>query len=147
VTSDRTLTRVRDLVPGLPGIAEVRDRVLVTAAPNSRVLEITMFGDSAQQATATSAALAGVFLDDRRAELEQRRAAALATSTPDGYMYEAALANDTSPGTVLRVVPVTPIAPDAVKYGVTGMATGLLLGFALVCARPNLTRWPRRSHG
>jgi hypothetical protein len=145
VTDDRTLARVRDLVPGLPGIAEVRDRLLVTAAPNSRVLEITMFGDSSRQATATAAALARVFLDDRRAELEQRRAAALATSTPNGYMYEAALANDTSPGTLLRVVPVTPIPPDVIKYGVTGLATGLLAGFALVCTRPNLMRWARRS--
>jgi hypothetical protein len=149
VTNDRTLTRVADLVPGLPGADSMRRRILVTAAPNSRVLEVKVFGDGSRQASTAASALARVFLDDRRADLERRRAEALAVSSPDGYLYRAALQNDTLPGTVLRTVPAERIPPDVVKYGVAGLGTGLLLGFTLVCLRPNLTRWRRRTrrHG
>lgn len=148
VTDDRTLTRVTQQVPGLGGVDSLRRRILVTAAPNSRVLEVSVFGDGARQATAAAAALSRVFLEDRRADLERRREEGLAISPPDGYMYRAALQNDTSPGTVLRVVRPERIPPDVVKYGVSGLATGLLLGFALAGLRPNLTRWrrPSRAH-
>jgi hypothetical protein len=149
VTADGTLRSLADRLEGVPAPAEMRRRVLVTAAPNSRVLEVTVFGSTAAEARRTAATLADAFLAARRADLEQRRARALAVSSPHGHLYQAALESDTSPGTVLREAEPTRHPPDVVKYGASGLAIGLLAGFALAALRPDLVRWRRRRvpHG
>jgi hypothetical protein len=146
MTADSTLRSLARRVKGVPDPDVMRRRVLISAAPNTRLLEVTVFGTSAEQASSAASTLVDAFLAAQRAELEQRRARALADAPPDGFLYRAALDSDTSPGTVLRRRQPSEYPPDVKKYGASGMAIGLIAGVTLVGFRPDLLRQrrPRR---
>jgi hypothetical protein len=140
--ADRILRAVA-ATPGALPVDRLRGHVAVTAAANSRVLELTVLGDRPGAVTRSASALARELIDTGRADLVRRRDRALAEAPPDSYPYQAALRMDTSPGTVLRVDAPVRIPADVKKYGVAGLAIGLLVGTALVARRPDLLRRPR----
>jgi capsular polysaccharide biosynthesis protein len=76
VLSDRSLTQVSKAVPGTdPG--ELRERIRVTAAPNTRTLTLDVLDEDPHRAEQTVAALSQAYLDVRRDYLKQRRAQVL----------------------------------------------------------------------
>lgn len=72
VFSDASLSAVRSQLD-LPDDAELRADIRVTAPPNSRVLEVTVVGDAADDVEARADALAAAYLVVRDEYLDQRR--------------------------------------------------------------------------
>jgi hypothetical protein len=140
--ADRVLRAVA-ATPGALPVNSLRGHVTVKAAPNSRVLELSVLGNRPEAVARSVTALAGEIIDTGRTELLRRRDIALADAPPDSYAYQTALRMDTSPGTVLRVNTPERLPPDVKKYGASGLGIGLLLGAALLGWRPDLLR---RAH-
>jgi|tagenome__1003787_1003787.scaffolds.fasta_scaffold20966601_2 hypothetical protein len=140
--ADRVLRAVA-ATPGALPVDRLRGHVAVKAAPNSRVLELTVLGDRPGPVARSVSALARQIIDTGHVDLLRRRNSALAEAPPNSYPYQAALRMDTSPGTVLRVSSPVRIPADVNKYGVAGLSIGLLLGAGLIGLRPDLLRRPR----
>jgi len=128
---------VRSALGGVTtGAGGVTDRARVTAAPNTRVLQVTVLAPGAGQARDDAAALTDAFLDSQARALEDRRARALRDFRPSSYAFRTALNQVPDPGTVLRRSAPEQMPRDYAVYGVSGAALGLLAGTLLAVLRP-----------
>lgn len=167
IVSRRSLSRV---VGGTDPerLAQLRDRVRVTAPENTRVLTIEVRDPDARQSQLLATSLAGSYLLTRRDYLSNRRDQSLAILrkrlndlTQPGVEAESfsvastrqrveealtqTLFTPTSAGDVIRTSPPRPVRRQSEVPVATGAALGLLAGtLALVVLPAWRPRWPVR---
>jgi hypothetical protein len=131
-------------------VADLQERLQVTAPPNTDVLEVTVVADDPESAERTSAAVAEAYLDNRRDYLETRRTQTLAAlrealgdldpdeaalSTEEEYLrvaIEDALVDVAGTSVVVGEVVAAPVAGPVRRQlevpTTSGVGLGLLVG-------------------
>lgn len=155
--SERTINETVAAV-GLTDAGDLRGRVDVTAAPNTRVLQIDVTDTSAKRAEETVRALTEAYLDNRQEQLGQRRQQVLSIleeqlTALDGdaegtaqlsEIRDAINATPDTAGEVLRFAPSWRVRNPRELYVVSGAVVGLVAGWVAI-AIANSRRRPRRG--